>query len=99
MDEIVVAEQDGIVTVTLDRPAMKNAISVAMFETLRDTFRAITAQQTARCVVLTGTRDFAAGADLSRAGDGAPRARINTLYTMRVIHDAVIALTEVPVPV
>jgi 2-(1,2-epoxy-1,2-dihydrophenyl)acetyl-CoA isomerase len=99
VDEIVVTDADGIVTVTLDRPAMKNAISVAMFEALRDTFRAITAQQQARCVVLTGTRDFAAGADLSRAGDDAPRARVNTLYSMRVIHDAVIALTEIPVPV
>lgn len=99
VDEIVVDEADGIVTITLDRPTMKNAISVAMFESLRDTFRAITAQQQARCVVLTGTRDFAAGADLSRAADDNPRARINTLYTMRVIHDAVIALTEIPVPV
>jgi 2-(1,2-epoxy-1,2-dihydrophenyl)acetyl-CoA isomerase len=99
MDEIVVTESEGIVTITLDRPSMKNAVSVAMFESLRDTFRSITAQQQARCVVLTGTRDFAAGADLSRAGDNAPRARINTLYSMRVIHDAVIALTEIPVPV
>jgi 2-(1,2-epoxy-1,2-dihydrophenyl)acetyl-CoA isomerase len=99
VDEIAVTEDNGIVTITLDRPAMKNAISVAMFESLRDTFRSITTQQQARCVVLTGTRDFAAGADLSRAGDGAPRTRVNTLYTMRVIHDAVIALTEIPVPV
>jgi len=99
MDEIVVVEADGIVTVTLDRPEMKNAISVAMFETLRDLFRSITAQQQARCVVLTGTRDFAAGADLSRAGTGARRERPNTLYSMRVIHDAVVALNEIPVPV
>ena len=99
MDEIAVTESEGIVTITLDRPSMKNAISVAMFESLRDTFRSISAQQQARCVVLTGNRDFAAGADLSRAGDGAARTRINTLYSMRVIHDAVIALTEIPVPV
>jgi len=99
VDEIVVVEADGIVTVTLDRPEMKNAISVATFETLRDLFRSITAQQQARCVVLTGTRDFAAGADLSRAGDGTRRERPNTLYSMRVIHDAVVALNEIPVPV
>lgn len=98
-DDIIVDEAEAIVTITLNRPAMKNAISVAMFETLRDTFRSISSQQRARCVVLTGTKDFAAGADLSRAGDRAPRERVNTLYSMRLIHDAVIALTEIPVPV
>jgi len=99
MDEIVVDDTDGIVTITLNRPEMKNAISVVMFEELRDLFRSVTAQQQARCVVLTGTRDFAAGADLSRAGNGARRERPNTLYSMRVIHDAVVALHEIPVPV
>lgn len=99
MDEILVDDADGIVTITIDRPEMKNAISVAMFEELRNLFRAVTAQQQARCVVLTGTRDFAAGADLSRAGNGARRERPNTMYSMRVIHDAVVALHEIPVPV
>jgi 2-(1,2-epoxy-1,2-dihydrophenyl)acetyl-CoA isomerase len=70
-----------------------------MFEALRDIFRSVTAQQQARCVVLTGTRDFAAGADLSRAGSDAPRERPNTMLSMRVIHDAVVALHEIPVPV
>jgi len=98
-DDIIVDEADAIVTITLNRPAMKNAISVTMFETLRDTFRTITAQQTARCVVLTGTKDFAAGADLSRAGNREPRERPNTLYSMRIIHDAIVALTDIPVPV
>jgi enoyl-CoA hydratase/carnithine racemase len=97
--EIRLDERDGIVTVTIDRPAMKNAISVAMFEQLRDHFRSITARQQARCVVLTGTRDFAAGADLSRAGSSDRRERSNTLLSMRVIHDAVVALHEIPVPV
>lgn len=99
VDEIVVDDAEGIVTITLNRPEMKNAISVAMFEALRDIFRSVTAQQQARCVVLTGTRDFAAGADLSRAGSDAPRERPNTMLSMRVIHDAVVALHEIPVPV
>ena len=99
VDEIVVDDAEGIVTITLNRPEMKNAISVAMFEALRDIFRSVTAQQQARCVILTGTRDFAAGADLSRAGSDAPRERPNTMLSMRVIHDAVVALHEIPVPV
>jgi len=98
-DEIIVDDAGGIVTVTINRPAMKNAISVTMFETMRDTFRSITARQEARCVVLTGTHDFAAGADLTRGGSGTRRQRAHTLYSMRVIHDAVMALHEIPVPV
>ena len=84
-DEIIVDDAGGIVTVTINRPAMKNAISVTMFETMRETFRSITARQEARCVVLTGTHDFAAGADLTRGGSGTRRQRAHTLYSMRVL--------------
>ena len=49
--------------------------------------------------MLTGTHDFAAGADLTRGGSGTRRQRAHTLYSMRVIHDAVVALHEIPVPV
>ncbi len=95
---VLVDERERIVTVTLNRPKMKNAVSVPMFETLRDAFRGITQEQKARCVVVTGVGDFAAGADLSRAGDDR-RERVNTLYSMRIIHDAVLALTSIPMPV
>ena len=97
----VMVEGDEAVTVTINNPKAKNAVSVAMFEALRDTFREITAGQRARCVVLTGAGgDFAAGADLSRAalvGDGEPRR--NSLYMMRTIHESIEALAAIPVPV
>ena len=34
-----------------------------------------------------------------RAGNREPRERPNTLYSMRIIHDAIVALTDIPVPV
>lgn len=100
MSELIVDERDAIVTLTLNRPQLKNAISIALFEELRDTLRAIAQEQRARCVVITGAGgDFAAGADLSKAGQDRGDQQSNTLYSMRIIHDSVQALVAVPVPV
>src|SRR5260221_6778245 len=96
-DEIIVDDAGGIVTVTINRPAMKNAISVTMFETMRDTFRSITARQEARCVVLTGTHDFAAGADLTRGGSRKRPQRAHTPYSMSGLLYTRVALHENPV--
>src|SRR5260221_12144259 len=97
-DEIIVDDAGGIVTVTINRPAMKNAISVTMFETMRDTFRSITARQEARCVVLTGTHDFAAGADLTRGGSGTGGHRAATLDSMPASHRTGGRLHQTPRP-
>ena len=72
-----------------------------MFESLRDTFRDITSRQLARCVVITGAGgDFAAGADLSKAAsDERSNDRPTSLYTMRMIHETIVALADIPMPV
>lgn len=63
--EITVAEQDGIATVRLARPAKHNALSPGMRAALLDTFRWAGEEPTVRAVVLRGDgRSFCAGQDI-----------------------------------
>jgi enoyl-CoA hydratase/carnithine racemase len=100
MQGVAVERDDrGIVTITLDNPARKNAISAAMFVGLRAVFREITERPSDRVVILTGRGDaFCSGADLSPALDG-ERERLHTLYTMRNIGETALALSQLHQPV
>lgn len=67
MDEVKVdIEPTGIATVTIDRPEKRNAVSLAMWRGLRDSFRELDADPAARAIILTGAGGhFCAGADIS----------------------------------
>ncbi len=61
---------DGVATVTLHRPEVRNAFGAGMGEALADAYRRCDEDDTIRAVVLTGTPPaFCAGADMSAAGD------------------------------
>ena len=65
--EIVVsAEANGVATVTLDRPGKRNAVSLAMWRRLAETFSGLGSRNDVRVVILTGAGgNFCAGADIS----------------------------------
>src|SRR3954471_20133527 len=67
---------EGVTTITLARPDKLNALTGVMHAEFRDALSAAEADDTVRCVVLTGAgRAFSAGQDLSeeriRGADGA----------------------------
>lgn len=63
---IVTGPDDGVVTLTLNRPDKKNALSVALRDEMTDILAGVTADESVRCVILTGAGDtFCAGFDLS----------------------------------
>ena len=66
----------GIVTLTLDRPEAKNALSAALVARITETLATIAGDATVRAVVLTGAGEvFCAGADIGEmraAGAAAP---------------------------
>ncbi len=66
-------EQDGpLVTLTIDRPERRNALSAAVRTGLWDGLRRFEMDDTARVLVITGAGDkaFCAGADLSEMAEG-----------------------------
>ena len=92
--------QDGIVLITLDRPAARNALSLVMLEALRD---ALGAAEDARCIVIAANGPaFSAGHDLREltAARGDPDGG-RDLYarTMALCSQVMQQVVNHPVPV
>ena len=95
---IIDAADNGVVTITMNRPKRLNAASTQMFTELRETWNEIGGDPTVRCVVMTGAGDaFCSGADL--AADGGDGPRRHALQDLNVIHQTVSALYSIMVPV
>jgi enoyl-CoA hydratase/carnithine racemase len=67
-DDITVAVDDGVATVTFDRPPRNALVPTTMLE-VRDAFARLDTDETVRCIILTGAGTFfSGGADLTRPG-------------------------------
>ena len=78
------AVSGAVATVTLNRPARRNALNLACWQALRDIAARLAADETVRVVVLTGETTFSAGSDVgefpeARLGADAAR-RYNEVY-------------------
>ena len=74
-DHLIETQQNGIATLTLNRPAARNAMSPEMMTALADALPRLAADRSVRAVVLTGAGGaFCAGGDVKRfasvSGDG-----------------------------
>lgn len=96
METLQVERADGIVTVTLDRPERKNAMTPLMFQELRSVFRDVAAQPDRdRVVVVTGAGGaFCSGADLGSMSG----VEVHQLQWMREVGQACSALHDLPQP-
>jgi len=93
---IVERREDGVVTVTLNRPAKKNAINARMWDELLESFAEIGESTTDRVLVLTGAGDaFCSGADLAGEAD----ADRHQLQRMHHFNRVGLALHAIPKPV
>lgn len=65
--EHIAIHSDGkVLTLTFNRPAQKNALSLAMYQTLADALRWVATQKQVRLVVITGSEaSFTSGHDLA----------------------------------
>ncbi len=89
---------DGIATVTLDRPAKKNALTFESYAELRDTFRALKTINEVKAVLLTGAGDnFCSGGDVHEIIG--PLVKMNDAELQaftRMTGDLVIAMISCP---
>lgn len=68
---VEIEREDGVATVTLNRPSALNAFDTAQLERLRTTLRELRDDRSVRCLILTGAgnKAFAAGADIKAMTD------------------------------
>lgn len=89
--------EDGIATVTINRPERKNAILLAMRLALERAFQACQDDQTVRVIILTGAgTDFSAGADIAEMGTGGIPGSLEKMRHMHRMSRA-IASTNKPI--
>ena len=99
MSELLIDRSGGVVTVTINRPEKKNAITRSMWRRLRDVFLEIGDSADDRVMVLAGAGDaFSSGADLTDPDAMADGGRGSALASMRMVGNAAMALHECPKP-
>jgi 2-(1,2-epoxy-1,2-dihydrophenyl)acetyl-CoA isomerase len=99
LETLIVDRTDGVVTVTMNRPARKNAVTGTMWRELMATFEDVAADRDDRVMVLTGAGDaFCSGADLGDPTDVAGRPGDSSLTQMRVMGDVALRLHRIPKP-
>ena len=79
-DGVAIETRDGVLRITLARPARKNALDVAAVQRIVAALESAATDDALRAVVLTGSgSDFCAGADWVAANAGAKRPRTGSL--------------------
>lgn len=69
---ILLESTEGVLTITLNRPAQMNALNGEIIEELRQAFAEAERDEQVKCVVITGSEKFfCAGADISEANQAA----------------------------
>ncbi len=99
LETLNVHRKDGVVTVTMNRPARKNAANGAMWRELLATFEDVATDRHDRVMVLTGAGGaFCSGADLGDPKDVAGRPGDPYLVQMRALGDVALRLHRLPKP-
>jgi enoyl-CoA hydratase/carnithine racemase len=69
MPDILVTTQDSVGIVSLNRPEVRNAVTLGMWRELADIFSSLAKDDAVRAIVLTGSgADFCVGADVKEFG-------------------------------
>lgn len=97
METLQVDRADGVVTITLDRPKVKNAMNAELWAELSTVLDEVARRTEDRAVVITGAGgDFCSGADLS--GGGPFRGPAHPSFTMAQINEVPLQLHRLPKP-
>ncbi len=97
VDEVRSDVMGGVATITLDRPAARNALDAASLLRLRELLAAAASDDDVRVVVLTGAgTTFCAGADLRATSSGS--AQGFTTSGPQALADVLVALLDHPKP-
>ncbi len=87
------SDRDGVRTLTLNRPARKNAINPQLWRALRDALREAADDRELRALVITGAGGaFCSGADIGTPDD------VHPVHKLQRLTDVALALHELSIP-
>lgn len=104
MSDLEVSVNDGIATLTMNRPEARNALSMEMRAMLADSLHDIEHDDSIRCVVLTGAGEhFMAGGDVKGMGESIRKSpdEIRKEFVLRIhdLHPIMFAIRRMRKPV
>lgn len=96
METLIVERDAGLVTVTLNRPAKKNAVTRQSWLELLEVMQQVATDPADRALMITGAGgNFSSGADLTDGSLGPDRPFVQT---MREVADSLLRLHRLPKP-
>lgn len=100
-DSVNIHVTDGIATVTMNRPARRNAWDDSLGAGLERAFTSLAADDSVRCIVLTGEGSaFCSGADLATGFPTLPSGHDDLTGTLRRrFHPGFLAMLDTPKPI
>ena len=98
---VLIEQDESVVTLTMNRPDVLNAINTLMLQELTEAVEAAAHDDTIRCVVLAGAgRAFGAGQDLSEFGSAhAGSQPLKVSEHLAKYHRLILAIRHMPKPV
>src|SRR5207253_9212053 len=98
---VLVEHDENVVTLTMNRPDVLNAINTLMLQELTEAVEAAAHHDAIRCVVLAGAgRAFGAGQDLTEFGSAhAGSQPLNVSEHLAKYHRLLLAIRHMPKPV
>lgn len=104
MSHLQVSCTDAVVTLTMNRPEARNALSMEMRSQLSSVLHDIETDDSVRCVVLTGAGDhFMAGGDVKGMGESIKKSvqEIRKEFILRIhdLHTIMFAMRRMPKPI
>src|SRR4051794_11963248 len=98
MTAVLREEQDGVVTLTLNRPQQMNLLTGEMLTALQDAFDDLAKSASARVVILAANgKGFCAGHDLKEIRALGEQPKIAALFTQ--CSQMMMTITKLPQPV
>ncbi len=104
MSHLEVSHNNGITTLTMNRPEARNALSMEMRTQLADVLHDIERDSSVRCVILKGAGDhFMAGGDVKAMGASIKKSpeEIRKEFMLRIhdLHPIMFAMRRMPKPI
>ena len=98
-NEIILTQQEGIATLRVNRPEARNALNWTTQAQFADAVATIQADTAVRVLIITstGNKAFVSGGDLKELSQHPEREAGERLN--RVMRDALVQLTQLPIPV
>ena len=96
-DEVLLVEEDaGIVTLTLNRPAVMNSFNFELLHAVRDAIESLRFRRDVRVVIITGAGEkaFCSGADLKERATLSPDKVREYIFTIRNLFTSIEQLNK-----